>query len=136
MVPDLPRAVEQALYLAGDAPKLRYLLAIMFYEGVWKPDLAPKECPPRFAVFYRWPLVMWMVHMFLDALGLRVATIESHHKAEERDAAKAYFTNPESDCQVLLTSYTCGALGLNLELYDPVCGPRRSGRRTRPTPIC
>ncbi|KAL4958605.1 C-terminal helicase domain-containing protein, partial [Aspergillus stella-maris] len=110
-------AVGQALYLAGDCPKLRYLLKIFDDEGLWEEPFSgvgPVLPKPRFLIFTRWPLTAWMVEMFLDALGVRYALIRSGQTSEERSAAKAYFCNPKSDCQVALASYATGSLGLNL----------------------
>lgn len=110
-------AVGQALYLAGDAPKLRYLLKIFDSEGLWDPPftgIGPVHPPIRFIVFIRWPLTGWLVEMFLDALGIRYATIRSGQTQEERSSAKGYFCDPKSDCQVALASYATGSLGLNL----------------------
>ncbi|KAL4935816.1 P-loop containing nucleoside triphosphate hydrolase protein [Aspergillus oleicola] len=109
-------AIGQALYLAGDCPKLRYL-KIFADEGLWEEPfsgVSPVLPKPQFLVFTRWPLTAWLVEMFLDALGVRYALIRSGQTSKERSAAKAYFCNPKSDCQVALASYATGSLGLNL----------------------
>lgn len=48
------------------------------------------------------------------AFGLRTVSITASKGPEERAAAVAEFTSPRSACQVLVTTYNCGATGLNL----------------------
>ncbi|KAL3454916.1 hypothetical protein BJX64DRAFT_295588 [Aspergillus heterothallicus] len=58
---------------------------------------------------------MWLVEMFLDALGVPFTMIKSSMNMEQRTAACDYFNDPNSDCAMLLTTYICGAYGLNLQ---------------------
>lgn len=52
--------------------------------------------------------------MFVVRLGLRTVSITASKTAEERAAVATEFTSPRSGCQVMITTYNCGATGLNL----------------------
>ena len=55
-------------------------------EGLWEPPFAsigPVQPAPRFIVFAKWPLTGRMVEVFLDALGVRYATIRSGQTINE-----------------------------------------------------
>jgi superfamily II DNA/RNA helicase len=107
---------EVAYYLASDAPKLWYLAKILQDEGVLQgPYGKDGKRPGRMLVFCRYPLVMWLVEMFLDALGVPFTTIKSSMNMEQRTAAYGYFNDPNSDCAILLTTYIRAAYGLNLQ---------------------
>ncbi|KAL4982726.1 P-loop containing nucleoside triphosphate hydrolase protein [Aspergillus falconensis] len=109
----VPRA-HVAAYLAGECPKLRYLSKILQDEGALQATVAPGAVKHRFLVFCRYPLCAWMVEMFLDALCVPFTTIKSSMDMEERASNAALFTNPAAECTVLVTTFACGALGLNL----------------------
>ncbi|GFF87009.1 LOW QUALITY PROTEIN: hypothetical protein IFM47457_07354 [Aspergillus lentulus] len=53
---------------------------------------------------------MWMTEMVLDAISVPYVTIGS----QMGEAAESEFTDTRSSCRILLTSYQCGAHGLNL----------------------
>lgn len=61
-----------------------------------------------------WPCTRWLVEMFLAALGLDFVVIRAGMSLDTRPAAIQRFTNPSSTTTVLLTTYNCGALGLNI----------------------
>jgi hypothetical protein len=100
----------QAYYLTTDVMKLRYLFWIFYKEGL----LSTGEGPRPHFLFIHWQMVMWLVEMFLDAIGVNYVTIRAVMTDSARRAAAKQFTSVESNCDVLLTSYQCGAHGLNL----------------------
>ncbi|RHZ46015.1 C-terminal helicase domain-containing protein [Aspergillus thermomutatus] len=103
----------QARYLMADTVKLCYLFRIFWTEGLWhEPQSGARRL--RFLLFVHWPMVLWLTEMFLDSLGVRYATIRAQMGENARREAAERFTKPISDCEVLLTSYQCGAHGLNL----------------------
>jgi hypothetical protein len=102
----------QAYYLMTDAAKLRYLLRIFHREGLF--STAGKGPRPRFLLFIHWPMVMWLVEMFLDLIGVNYVTIRATMTDGARQEAAERFILADSSCDVLLTSYQCGAHGLNL----------------------
>lgn len=103
-------SIAAARYLVHDSPKLRALLKILRDEGVFMSGATG----PRFIIFVRWPTVLWVVEMLLTALGLPHATIRATMTPDERTHAAAWFTSATPGCVVLLTTFSCGALGLNL----------------------
>lgn len=107
-IPRLKGAPEQAYYLCRRSPRLSMLLRILDLEGAFA---APR---PRFLIVFHWPIVVWMVEMFVCRLGLRTVSVTASKSPEERAAAVAEFTSARSACQVLITTYNCGATGLNL----------------------
>ncbi|KAJ5689111.1 hypothetical protein N7462_003503 [Penicillium macrosclerotiorum] len=102
--------IAQASYLAHECPRLRYLLLLFHQEGLWKATGAPS----RFLIFCHWPMTMWVVEMFLDALSLDFVSIRAGMPSEMRTAAIAQFTKEVSTTNVLVTTYNCGATGLNM----------------------
>ncbi|KAL2870893.1 C-terminal helicase domain-containing protein [Aspergillus lucknowensis] len=50
-----------------------------------------------------------------DTIGVDYTVIRSGQSSEERSANAMYFNSAGSPYQVLLTTYACGALGLNLD---------------------
>jgi SNF2 family DNA or RNA helicase len=55
-----------------------------------------------------------LVEMFLAAIGVDFQVIRAGISLEARSAAIQQFTNPESTTTILLTTYNCGVLGLNM----------------------
>ncbi|KAK6822118.1 hypothetical protein RU639_006778 [Aspergillus parasiticus] len=106
-----PTIVGQAIYLASESAKLRYLARLFEKEGLSDGDSG------RWLVFTHWPLVMWMTEMFLDTLSIPYVVIRSQMTAGQRNEAVAAFTASISPYKVLLTTYTCGAFGLNLQTH-------------------
>ncbi|PIG89681.1 hypothetical protein AARAC_003424 [Aspergillus arachidicola] len=104
-----PTRVGQAIYLASESAKLRYLARLFEKEGLSDGDSG------RWLVFAHWPLVMWMTEMFLDALSIPYVVIRSQMTADQRNEAVAAFTASISPYKVLLTTYTCGAFGQTKE---------------------
>ena len=108
---DLPTSrIAVARYLAHDCPRLRFLLHLLWTEGT----LADSGPRPRFLVYCNWPCTRWLVEMFLAALGIDFVVIRAGMSLDSRTAAVQRFTNPSSTTTVLLTTYNCGALGLNM----------------------
>lgn len=103
--------MQRAAYLATECPRLRYLLRIFDVEGLFAEASTTR---PRFIVVCHWPIVAWLVEMFLRALGLRYVTIAAGSSMNDRTEAATNFNDPRSDCTVLLTTYNLGGLGLNL----------------------
>lgn len=101
----------QAYYLTTDAIKLRYLMRIFYQEGLFSTGEGPR---PRFLVFVHWPMVMWLVEMFLDSIGVNYVTIRATMTDSAQREAAEQFISVDSKCDVLLTSYQCGTHGLNL----------------------
>jgi hypothetical protein len=95
-----------------DAAKLWYLLRIFHWEGLF--STAGKGLRPRFLLFVHWPMVMWLVEMFLDSIGVNYVTIRAMMTDGARQEAAERFILADSSCDVLLTLYQCGAHGLNL----------------------
>ena len=108
LIPRLKGTPEQAYYLCRRSPRLSMLLRILDLEGAF---VAPR---PRFLILCHWPIVVWMAEMFVVRLGLRMVSIMASKSPEERAAAVAEFTSPQSACQILPTTYNCGAAGLDL----------------------
>ncbi|KAJ6124468.1 Helicase C-terminal [Penicillium samsonianum] len=52
--------------------------------------------------------------MFLAAIGLDFVVIRAGITLEARATAIEKFTNPNSPTVILLTTFNCGALGLNM----------------------
>ncbi|KAJ5162548.1 Helicase C-terminal [Penicillium capsulatum] len=108
---DLPtNRMAVARYLAHDCPRLRFLLHLLWTEGT----LAESGRRPRFLVYCNWPFTRWMVEMFLAALGVDFQVIRAGMSLEARSTAISQFTNPDSTTTVLVTTFNCGALGLNM----------------------
>jgi hypothetical protein len=108
---DLPtNRMAVARYLAHDCPRLRFLLHLLWSEGT----LAESGTRPRFLVYCNWPFTRWLVEMFLAALGVDFQVIRAGMSLEARSTSIELFTNPESTTTVLLTTFNCGALGLNM----------------------
>lgn len=105
----------QATYLAKDCPRLRYLVRIMDRMGAFdKPaSESTQKGLPRFLVLCRWPLLAWLVEMFLVAMGIKYRRIHPGLFPQTRVNIVASFNSPESEATVLLTTYSCDSLGLN-----------------------
>jgi hypothetical protein len=101
--------LEQAYYSMMDAVKLRYLLRIFYQEGLFT---AGEGWRPRFLLFIHWPMVMWIVEMFLDTISVKYQTIRATMTDGARRDEFERFTSADSDCNVLLTSYQCGRSAL------------------------
>ncbi|KAH2400495.1 hypothetical protein KXV53_005296, partial [Aspergillus fumigatus] len=86
-------------------------MRIFYQEGLFSTGEGPR---PRFLVFVHWPMVMWLVEMFLDSIGVNYVTIRATMTDSARREAAEQFISVDSKCDVLLTSYQCGAHGLNL----------------------
>lgn len=99
-----------ARYLAHDCPRLRFLLHLLWTEGT----LTKSDRRPRFLVYCNWPFTRWLVEMFLAALGVDFQVIRAGMSVEARSTAIQQFTNLESTTTVLVTTFNCGALGLNM----------------------
>ncbi|GLI77524.1 hypothetical protein PoHVEF18_005814 [Penicillium ochrochloron] len=105
----------QATYLAKGCPRLRYLVRILDSMGVFDkpaPGSDPKSLP-RFLVLCQWPLSVWLVEMFLVAMGIKYRRIHPGLLPQNRVDIVASFKSAESEARVLLTTYRCGSLGLN-----------------------
>ncbi|PYH95680.1 hypothetical protein BO71DRAFT_473565 [Aspergillus ellipticus CBS 707.79] len=103
--------LRRAIYLMIGCPKLHLLLMLFQEEGLFNPDPAQR---PRFILFAQWPLVLWVVEMFLFSLGINYAVIRPNTTTDDRNAIIAKFNSPQSNLTVLLTVYGCAALDLNL----------------------
>ncbi|EFR05557.1 hypothetical protein MGYG_08572 [Nannizzia gypsea CBS 118893] len=101
-VPPASRA-EMALYLARSAPKLCYLVKLLTQKK-------GKKC----LVFLKSPMTLWLALLLLDLLEFKALVIHAGMDADEREQAARNFNDPAHDCQVLLTTYACGGVGLNL----------------------
>jgi SNF2 family DNA or RNA helicase len=111
---DLPtNRMAVARYLAHDCPRLRFLLHLLWTEGTLR-SVGPR---PRFLVYCNWPFTRWLVEMFLSAIGLDFQVIRAGMSQEARSTAIAHFTNPDSTTAVLLTTFSCGAVGLNMHSH-------------------
>ena len=99
-----------ARYLAHQSPRLRYLLHILVQQGVF--DSGSSQ--PRFLIFCHWPLTIWLVQMFLGTLPLDFVVVRAGMPNSLRSNAIARFNDPSSSTQVLVTTYNCGATGLNM----------------------
>jgi hypothetical protein len=95
-----------------NAAKLRYLLRIFHREGLF--SIADKGPRPCFLLFIHWPMVMWLVEMFLDSIRVNYVIIRATMTDGARREAAERFISANSSCDVLLTSYQCSAHGLNL----------------------
>ncbi|KAL3475507.1 hypothetical protein BJX99DRAFT_259278 [Aspergillus californicus] len=102
-VPAPSNPLLQALYLAMDAPRLRYLLKILYDEGAFDNTTAAK--PPCFIVIANWPLVQWVTEMFLYSLYIPFVSERYSMSEDDRNKAFAHFNSPRSRCQILLTNY-------------------------------
>ena len=102
--------VAMARYLAHQSPRLRYLLHILVQQGVF--DSTSSQ--PRFLIFCHWPLTMWLVQMFLGTLPIDFVVVRAGMPNSLRSNAIARFNDPSSSTQALLTTYNCGATGLNM----------------------
>ncbi|KAJ5380671.1 uncharacterized protein N7496_003099 [Penicillium cataractarum] len=107
-------AFQQVKYLIAQSPRLVQLLRIMDMEGAFREPSESEAPKPRFLLLSHWPLVCWLVEMVLRRIGIRSVLITTASSPEERAAAVGEFTNPDSDCQVLNTTYNCGGTGLDL----------------------
>jgi hypothetical protein len=87
--------LRQAYYLMTDTVKLRYLLRIFYQGGLFK---AGEVRRPQFLLFVRWPMVMWIVEMFLDAISVKYLTIRATMTDGARRDAFERFTSADSDC--------------------------------------
>lgn len=103
--------IQRADYLARECPRLRYLLRIFNAEGLFAEANVTR---PRFIVVCHWPIVAWLVEMFLRALSLNYVTIAAGSSMDDRSDAATKFTDPRSSCTVLLTTYNLGGMGLDL----------------------
>ncbi|KAJ5363985.1 uncharacterized protein N7496_009698 [Penicillium cataractarum] len=105
----------QAAYLAKDSPRLRYLVRIMDTMGAFdEPASGPAlKDPPRFFILCKWPLSLWLVEMFICAMGIQYRRIHPGLLPQQRVDIMASFNTPKSKATVLLTTYSCGSLGLN-----------------------
>ncbi|KAJ5389662.1 uncharacterized protein N7496_000730 [Penicillium cataractarum] len=91
-IPRLKDATEQAYYLCRRCSRLAMLLRIFDLEGAF---VHPR---PRFLLVCHWPMVAWMVEMFVVRLGLRTVSVTASKTAEECAAAVTEFTSPRSCC--------------------------------------
>ncbi|GFF90832.1 hypothetical protein IFM60648_09203 [Aspergillus lentulus] len=64
--------------------------------------------------------------MFLDAISVSYVTIRAQMGEAARREAAAEFADTRSSCRILLTSYQCGAHGLNLHAE---CGGTRPSQK-------
>lgn len=69
---------------------------------------------PRFLIFCHWPLTMWLVQMFLGTLPLDFVVVRVGMPNSLRSNTIALFNDPSSSIQALVTTYNCGAIGLNM----------------------
>ncbi|OJJ37321.1 hypothetical protein ASPWEDRAFT_448938 [Aspergillus wentii DTO 134E9] len=107
-----PAQASTAYWLAADCIKLRYVLKIFFDEGLFNQD--PNAPRPRFLLFVHWPLILWYVELFLSNIGVEFEVIRSSMTDMERTAAASRFVDPKLNVKILLTTFACGAQGLNL----------------------
>ena len=75
---------------------------------------ATKANPLHFIIFCRWPLSAWLVEMFIHMLSLNYITIQSNMSTDARSSATNYFNSLDNQCQILITTFSCGMLSLNL----------------------
>src|SRR2546430_583764 len=95
-----------AYYTAHEGPKLRYLARILRDVVVGKEQ--------KLLIFVEKPMPLWQTEVFLDNLGMDVEVIRSQMDQEARAMAINRFNDPSSGCQILLTTFSCAASGLNL----------------------
>jgi hypothetical protein len=95
-----------------DAAKLQYLLRIFHREGLF--STVGKGLWPCFLLFIHWPMVMWLIKMFLNSIGVNYVIICATMTDGACWEAAEWFISANSSCDVLLISYQCGAHGLNL----------------------
>lgn len=97
-------------YLLADCLRLRFLFHLLYQEGA----LELSRDATRFLIFTNWPMTCWLVEMFLSGLGVDFVVINASMTAEHRSAMVEKFNDPDSTVRVLLTTFSCGSLGLNL----------------------
>ncbi|KAI9927897.1 hypothetical protein ASPWEDRAFT_29289 [Aspergillus wentii DTO 134E9] len=102
----------QAHYLAHDCPKLRYFAIILLDEGAF--EVSEMHELPKFLILVNWPLVQYIVEMFIDALSIEYATVSPSMSPRARMHAVEHFTSKDNHCQVLITTFSCGDLSFNL----------------------
>ncbi|KAL4806742.1 hypothetical protein BDV18DRAFT_168363 [Aspergillus unguis] len=104
----------QASYLAMETPKLRYLLKILHDEGAFNESTSAETKPPWFIVVAHWPLILWVIEMFLNSLCISFVTIRPSMSAKDRRKAISTFVSMKKSCQVLLTNFNCKSKAQNL----------------------
>ena len=95
-----------ASYLAYSSVKLRYLSWILLHVVI--------TGKRRLLIFARWPMLGWIVEIFLLNLALNVSSLCSIHLEEERTRKITRFNDSSSTVEVLVTTYATCALGVNL----------------------
>lgn len=104
---------DRAWYLIEKCPKLRYIMKILHSLGYCSTEQTPL---PRVIILCRWPVVLWVLQMFMSFIGIPYVTIRSSMPQDSRLEALDMFTsNKRGGPRVLLTTYHYGAMGLNLQ---------------------
>ncbi|PYH28102.1 C-terminal helicase domain-containing protein, partial [Aspergillus neoniger CBS 115656] len=103
----------QAKYLLSESPKLRYIFRILQEQGMFD-ALRDGRRLPRFLIFCQNPLTTWVVSMLLESLGVPTLAIRSTTTTEARAAIARKFCERDARVGALVTTYACGAYGLNL----------------------
>lgn len=85
-------------------------------EDVIYPYVGEGWRKPHFHFSYdtQWVMSMWHTLAFLESTGMRWSVIHSVMTQEERSEIARAFNNPKTDIQVLVVTYTCARIGLNL----------------------
>ena len=91
-----------AYYLARSCIKLRFLAQILEYEEIFE-ALKTRKASLRFIIFTEWPLVLWLIEIFLNALYISVLKLRASMTPEEHARVISDFTSPGTNMTRLLT---------------------------------
>ncbi|KAK2764294.1 hypothetical protein FQN54_008986 [Arachnomyces sp. PD_36] len=95
-----------ASYIASDALKIRDLGKIIADVCL--------ERKSRLLLFFEWLMPIWITVIFLDSLGIRYKIIHEDMEIEDRLEAARAFEDSGSDVQILIMTYACVNMKLNL----------------------
>jgi SNF2 family DNA or RNA helicase len=96
-----------AEYLAAGSPKLAYL-SLVLMEVV----LEKKE---KLIIFCEWPMVAWLVEMYLRMFGIPYLAIRSSTELNDRLVVMAQFNDLKDENLILVTTFRTCSLGINLQ---------------------
>lgn len=105
-------------YLCSKSVKLQYLCGYIYQQLFGDPH-APNSTEPftpeRVLIYVFWPPTHMLVYGFLRLLGLNVRSLRAGISNEERRDSIARFNDPNSDVQVMVSSYSAGGTSINLQ---------------------
>ncbi|KAF2107275.1 P-loop containing nucleoside triphosphate hydrolase protein [Lophiotrema nucula] len=105
---DVPytQRTDAARQLSQRSPKLAYFAGLLAHICL--------EQGRKLVVFVEFPMVLWNVLAFVEAIGIPYLVISSKHSQQECERAIERFNDPEDNNKILLSNFKCSGASANL----------------------